>query len=742
MGRGPDRSLVISQKASAFYLAITKNMKNKRVRKNKHKILNNLIVLITAGVIAFSPVVAIATPAQAVPELPSTPDEPETPELPDGSTSETQTEETTVNESVETSPSTTENTEPTQAEIDAAEEAAWQEARAARRAARKIAEAEAEAEAAVATVEAEPTANSSTPYVKAPETSLNDIGSPEWNGEISLADLSADNSNTGSDSDNDASSTVNNDFDFTANNDLNTTNNAYVNVDSGDNSADKNTGDGEVVTGDADIVLTALNVGNNTNVGTQVFNVYDDQTGDLIIDFDNVSSVPVGTVCYGGQSSNDTTGEDSDNNATTSCTSSNTILVDNNGNIVNDYYLSADTGGNSADKNTGDGSVTTGDVNVVLNVINFINNNFLGGSGELLLGLVNIFGNLNGNIILNIPDSGDDYFLGGGGSAGNSNTGTDSNNNALVDNNTDTNIAMINNSNILNNVMLFGDTGGNDTSKNTGSGNITTGDVNSSLNVTNVSNMNMIGDGGTLWMVLINNLGDWSGQIWGLDGTGAASPFFTFAIGDDGAFNAVTGADSHNNATVNNNNDTDITMVNNANLTNNVYINTNTGGNSASMNTGSGSINTGDINIAANIVNILNNNFLAGRFVLTIVNVFGSWTGDIFSSGTGGPEKAIVTDENSTLTFAANSNKPTYAIPNYSGTPIPTNLYATAGGVDQSGESSVEIIPNLAKVSENIKINSVTKVIGRDSASILDYWWVIIPLLIAISSVLYRRRFL
>ena len=138
----------------------------------------------------------------------------------------------------------------------------------------------------------------------------------------------------------------------------------------------------------------------------------------------------------------------------------------------------------------------------------------------------------------------------------------------------------------------------------------------------------------------------------------------------------------------------------------------------------------------------MNNKFLAGRFVLTIVNVFGSWNRDIFSSGTGGPEKAIVTDENSTLTFAANSNKPTYAIPNYSGTPVPTNLYATAGEIDKSGEGSEQAIPNLTKVSENIKINSVTKVIVRDSASILDYWWVIIPLLIATSSVLYRRRFL
>ena len=61
-------------------------------------------------------------------------------------------------------------------------------------------------------------------------------------------------------------------------------------------------------------------------------------------------------------------------------------------------------------------------------------------------------------------------------------------------------------------------------------------------------------------------------------------------------------------------------------------IDANTGGNSASYNTGSGNITTGDVNITANIVNMFNNIFLSGRFALTIVNIFGTFSGDILQA--------------------------------------------------------------------------------------------------------------
>jgi len=575
-------------------------------------------------------------------------------------------------------------------------------------------------------------------------TSLSNIGvNEDQNHEISLTDLTASNSNTGADSDNDASTGSDNSFDLGINNDFDANNDAYINVDSGHNSADKNTGDGEIVAGDADLVLTALNVGNNVGVGTQVFNVYDDQTGDLIINFDDVSGIPLGTTCGDADASNDTTGESSDNDASTTCTSQNTILIDNDGNIVNDYYLSADTGHNSTDKNTGDGSILTGDANVVLNVINFLNNTFLGGAGELLLGIVNIFGNLTGDIVLNMPTSGDEFFLSGGSAgASNSTTGADSSNNSSTNTNNTTDISLTNSSDILNNIKLFADTGDNDASKNTGSGSVLTGDVNSNLKVTNISNTNGIGDGGTLWLVLVNNLGTWTGQIWGFDSTGTASPFFSFTIGEDGSLNADTGANSTNNASTTNTSNTKVGVNNSANLTNNIYINANTGGNSASMNTGSGTIKTGDVNVAANIVNILNNNFIAGRLVITIVNVFGSFLGNIFPGGTGQKQEAITADENSSLSVESNGKVTTGDGGNNNAT-FNSSLGSYTGSSNDDSEASKEVaVSKETNLGASAKVDSVTKVIGKDAKSIVDFWWIVIPLLLASGSVAARRRLL
>lgn len=457
-------------------------------------------------------------------------------------------------------------------------------------------------------------------------------------GVIDINNLESTNSNTGAGSENSSDTSVNNDSNLDIDNDADFNNLVMFDANSGDNSASYNTGNGTIETGDAEIILTAINAANNVNVGYEVFNVFDDQTGDIVINFDDISSGSP-YVLGGIDSSNDITGSDSDNSASTDVNNSNTILIDNNGNIVNNYYLDANTGDNSADKNTGDGSITTGDANVVFNLINFLNNTFLGGNGELLLGVVNIFGNYGGNIVLDGLDSAGAPYYGGYLGSSNDTTGADSNNDANTSVNNDTDISLNNSADILNNLTLDANTGDNDADKNTGSGSISSGDTNANVDVTNIGNNTVIGDGGTIWMVLINNLGTWTGQLFDTESAGGAySPFFTFSLAPDGsltASNQDTGADSNNEATTSVDNDTDIAITNTATITNNVMIDANTGGNSASYNTGSGDITTGDANIAANIVNMFNNIFLSGRFALTIVNIFGTFSGDIIQgSGT------------------------------------------------------------------------------------------------------------
>ena len=504
-------------------------------------------------------------------------------------------------------------------------------------------------------------------------------------GTISIGSLESGNSNTGVGSTNDSNSTVNNDSALNIDNDADIDNWVMFDADSGDNSASYNTGNGIVEAGDAEIILTAINVANNVNVDYEVFNVYDDQTGDIVIDFDSLGGSPF--VVGGLGSSNDNTGADSDNTSTTNTTNTTQILIDNDGNIINNYFLDANTGDNSADKNTGDGSVTTGDANIVFNLINFLNNTFLGGNGELLLGVVNIFGNYGGNIVLDgLDSSGTPYSSGYLGSS-NSTTGAGSDNDASTSANNDTDITLTNSAQILNNLTLDTNTGDNEADKNTGSGSISTGDTNANVGVTNIGNNTVIGDGGTIWMVLINNLGTWTGQLFDTGSAGGAySPFFTFSLAPDGsltASNQDTGTDSTNAANTNIDNDTDIAITNTATITNNVMIDANTGGNSASYNTGSGNIITGDANVTANIVNMFNNIFLGGRFALTIVNIFGTFTGDILqgSDAIG----SVIVDQKESIAITPSQTNSSPNSPIFYGI---SNLDLANNGLDKNEEDN------------------------------------------------------
>ena len=476
---------------------------------------------------------------------------------------------------------------------------------------------------------------------------------------INLGGLNSSNSSTGSGSDNDASTNVNNSNSLGIDNNADFNNLVDFDANSGDNSASKNTGNGIITTGDSEVVLTAINTANDVNVGVDVFNVYDDYTGDIVLDY---NAIPTTTVGGGVSSSNDTTGADSTNNASSDLNNTNTILIDNLGNVINNYQIDANTGNNNADMNTGDGSITTGNANVVFNLINLLNNTFLG-PGELLLGIVNIFGNLSGDIVLQgLEGNGINPYL-GSVDASNNTTGADSSNNASNSLTNNTDIDLTNSAQVLNNISLDATTGNNDASKNTGSGSITTGDVDANLKVTNIANTNTVGNGGgTIWLVLVNNLGTWTGQLFGGDASsGVYSPFLTFTINPDGSISANnqnTGADSTNNASATVANDTDISVNNAANLTNNVTIDANTGGNSASKNTGSGAIQTGDVNVAANIVNLLNNNFIGGRFVLTIVNIFGGFFGDIRQGSPSDQAVAVGTNESVAISPTSVSNSP------------------------------------------------------------------------------------
>ena len=173
------------------------------------------------------------------------------------------------------------------------------------------------------------------------------------------------------------------------------------------------------------------------------------------------------------------------------------------------------------------------------------------------------------------------------GDASNSNTGADSTNNSSVSVDNDTTISSTNNATINNNLSVAANTGSNSASQNTGDGTVSSGDITGSISVTNSGNFN----------------GDFDSLI----ALNCGSNNCNFS-----ASNSHTGADSTNNSSVNVRGDFDITLINEAEVDNNIGADLNTGGNSADENTGDGSVSSGDIDFSIDIVNDLNRNQIGG----------------------------------------------------------------------------------------------------------------------------------
>jgi hypothetical protein len=454
------------------------------------------------------------------------------------------------------------------------------------------------------------------------------------------------NTGNGADSTNSASVGASNSNTSVQDNSANVQNDLQLSTTTGDNSLSKNTGgDATLVTGDANTsgtVLTAVNT-NVNGVAVAEFNVADNHTGDIILDF-NAGCV---SNCVGGSTTaaNTGNGADSTNSADVNQNSTNNTFQNNDANVGSNLTLVADSGSNTAAKNTGgDSTIVTGDANVAANVLTFANNNI---AGNVIYGVVNIFGNLVGDIILpesavNSATAGCSSNCTGGGSttAANTGNGADSTNSADVNQNSTNNTFQANDANIQNNLLLNANSGDNLASKNTdGSSNIVSGDTNVKATTLNVANSNI--SGGNVWLVIVNEAGKWIGKIMGApEGSNMAGSVGTeFVVDEQGQVTAVinsgNGAGSDNSGSVNQNSSNTTSQTNNADIVNNVNLAANTGNNNAAQNTGGNStVYTGDANIIANLVNYVNNN-IAGdsKLIVTVVNVFGSWVGDFITPG-------------------------------------------------------------------------------------------------------------
>ncbi len=438
------------------------------------------------------------------------------------------------------------------------------------------------------------------------------------------------NSGNGVESTNDAGVSVVDNSTTIQNNDATVGNNVLLGTTTGENSSSRNTGgDNTITTGDANVSGTIVNTVNTNLAGVSVseFNIEDTHRGDYVLDFAANCISNCGGA--GGSVQNTGNGANSTNDAAASVTTNTATFQNNDAVVGNNLTLAADSGSNDANRNTGgDNTINTGDANVSASVLNMVNNNV---AGNIYYGVVNVFGDLIGDIVL--PASTVQTL------ASNSGNGADSTNNAAISNQSDTTTTQVNNATIDNNLVFDATTGDNQVSKNTdGTNNVKTGDSSVTAQVVNVVNSNVAG--GDWWLVIVNEAGKWIGRIVGSpEGSNMGGSQGTeFAVGANGEITAVNsgnGAESNNSASVNQSTNTTTTQTNNAHVTNNINLSANTGKNDASRNTGGdSSVTTGDANIVASLVNFVNNNVAAGgRLFVTVVNVFGNWTGNFRGIG-------------------------------------------------------------------------------------------------------------
>lgn len=240
---------------------------------------------------------------------------------------------------------------------------------------------------------------------------------------------------------------------------------------------------------------------------------------------------------------NGTTGPFSTNNCSINNTSNVTVNNVNDSVVINNIRSVANTGGNSASRNTLGGSITTG--NAVLNttvgtVTNVNTTNITGGPG---------MGNNSGSNNITGPGNGS----------------TNGTNDVLIENRQLVNVDNQNTSYVLNNVFALAGTGMNNADENTGPGVIRTGNAGLLLNVNTHNNDNL------------------TNVAAGTGGSGVNS-----------AGNSTTGPFSINDVTISNLADIRVRNYNDMVVNNTVDAIAGTGRNSASTNTLGGNITTGN----------------------------------------------------------------------------------------------------------------------------------------------------
>lgn len=373
-------------------------------------------------------------------------------------------------------------------------------------------------------------------------------------------------------------------------------NNADISAQTGDNIASENLGDVEIFTGDALALANLLNL-LNTNIVGSIFEV-------LFLDLLDGGSEDVNLNELWQQILEmQGSGELRLAGKTSSSAPSTLIQNLNQASLENSVNVEAKTGENLANENGGGAAILTGDATALANVVNLVNTNIVG--SQFFLGVINILGLFEGNIILPRPER---FSQEGSGAQGVGGVVFENQNQAEI---TDA-------------VSAGAETGLNETNGNVGDNLITTGDATSVANSFSLLNLNI--QHNNWFFLIINNLGSWTGRLFGW-GTPSSSedPIqgqSLYEIGlDEPVSNVAVNKDGSPSLFFQNQNQ--------ASVRNDIRVSASTGSNQTSGNIEGAQIRTGNALSLANLFNLVNLNILGGRFFIGLANILNDWSGNI-----------------------------------------------------------------------------------------------------------------
>jgi hypothetical protein len=261
-------------------------------------------------------------------------------------------------------------------------------------------------------------------------------------------------------------------------------------------------------------------------------------------------------------------------------------LATNSAVITNNIYSDANTGNNLVE-NSSSAAIITGNAETMTSLDNFVNTVII--DSTLKIFTINIFGTLNGNIIL--PDFPESSLICCGQS-----------------------IDLKNTANITNNILAYANSGYNLLVA-SGGGVLETGNAINLINILNLVNSAFIDSG--IQYLAINTYGSWDGQYvgWGnITNDQIGGNYVTTNNSDTSSQSCALCIDS-------------LAINNNANVVNNIISTANTGNNTQlSQN---GIIKTGNAVNMINITNIVNSAFFNSIGYFAFINIFGSLHGHI-----------------------------------------------------------------------------------------------------------------